>query len=230
MRVRTGPKQRDTGAGFTLVELLLAVALLVLLLGAMVYNFSGLQQNAQLDEGAQQMETLLRFASAQAANSGRQVQLSFEESVGDGVSAPLRNLRLLWEADPVARPGIFEPLGESQEYVQGLNDLIRIDSVHLLGSSDSEWTNASERLEEGANSTSTFAIFPAIGFFPDGSSDSAEIILASRSEEDSRRISLRLQGIIGSIRRKLVADELKAAQTESQLENGATGSPTNVKL
>lgn len=229
MRVRTGSKQRDTGAGFTLVELLLAVTLLLLLLGAIVYNFSGLQQNAQLNEGAQQMEALLRFASAQAANSGRQVQIAFEENVVDGMSTAPRNLRLLWEVDPVARPGVFEPLLTAEEYVRGINDLVSVEAVRLMESNDLDVVHSSEPLEQGTNSPSTPATLSAIGFFPDGSSDSAEIILASRAEDDTRRIVVRLQGITGSIRRKVVADEVKAVQAESQPERG-NESPTNVKL
>ena len=119
MDVRTGPKHRDTGAGFTLIELLLSVGLLVLLLGAIVFNFSGLQRGAQLNEGANQVEALIRFARAHASNSGHQVQISFEEDADDGSDVPLGNLRLLWEPDPVARPGFFEPLAEAGEYVRG---------------------------------------------------------------------------------------------------------------
>jgi hypothetical protein len=209
------------------VELLLAVTLLLLLLGAMVYNFSGLQQNAQLDEGAQQIEALLRFASAQAANSGRQVQISFEENVGEGATAS--NLRLLSEVDPVARPGVFEPLLAAEEYVRGINDLVSIEAVRLMESNDPEPAPSSEPLDQGTNSPSLPARLPAIGFFPDGSSDSAEIILASRAEEDARRIAVRLQGITGSIRRKVVVDEVKAVQAESQPER-SNELPANVKL
>ena len=222
MDVRTGPKQRDTGAGFTLVELLLSVALLVLLLGAIVFNFSGLQRGAQLDEGVTQVEALIRFARAHASNSGRQVQISFEEDVHDGFDVPLQNLRLLWEPDPVERPGFFEPLAEAGEYVRGLTDLISIESVRLVAGDSFEPTtaDASGVPNENAGDNSMVAAFPPIGFFPDGSSDSAEIIVASRSEEDSRRIAVRLQGITGSIRRKLVADELKTVEPETPAQSG----------
>ena len=227
MVVRTGPKHRDTGAGFTLLELLLAVALLVLLLGAMVYNFSGLQQNAQLDEGAQQFEALVRFASAYAANSGRQVEISFEEDVGNGLVVPLGNLRVLWESDPVARPGIFEPLAAAEEYLRSIGDLISIEDVRFVESNGPEWANAPEHLDEG--SSSMLVTFPPLAFFPDGSSDSAEIILASRSEDDSRRIAVRLQGITGSIRRRVVTDEIREASFQPEPSGGSSTS-ANFKL
>ena len=223
MDVRTGPKHRDTGAGFTLIELLLSVALLVLLLGAIVFNFSGLQRGAQLNEGANQVEALIRFARAHASHSGHQVQISFEEDADDGSDVPLGNLRLLWEPDPVARPGFFEPLAEAGEYVRGLTDLISIESVRLVAGDSFEPVAAdpSGAANEAAADSSIVAAFPPIGFFPDGSSDSAEIIVASRSEEDSRRIAVRLQGITGSIRRKLIADDLKTVVPETPAQPGA---------
>lgn len=217
MDVRTGPKHRDTGAGFTLIELLLSVALLVLLLGAIVFNFSGLQRGAQLDEGVNQVEALIRFARAHASNSGHQVQLSFEEETDDEFVQPLGNIRLLWEPDPVARPGFFAPLAEAGEYVRNLTDLISIESVRLVAgdSFEAAASDTSTAPSENAGDESTGAAFPSIAFFADGSSDSAEIIIASRSEEDSRRIAVRLQGITGSIRRKLIADELNAVEPET---------------
>ena len=223
MDVRTGPKHRDTGAGFTLIELLLSVALLVLLLGAIVFNFSGLQRGAQLNEGVNQVEALIRFARAHASNSGHQVQISFEENADDGSDVHLGNCRLLWEPDPVARPGFFEPLAEAGEYVRGLTDLISIESVRLVegNSFEAAASDTSTAPSENAGDKSTDAAFPSIGFFADGSSDSAEIIISSRSEEDSRRIAVRLQGITGSIRRKLIADELKSVKPETPAQPGA---------
>ena len=223
MDVRTGPKHRDTGAGFTLIELLLSVALLVLFLGAIVFNFSGLQRGAPLDEGVNQVEALIRFARAHASNSGHQVQISFADDSDDSSDVPLGNLRLLWEPDPVARPGFFVPLAEAGEYVRGLTDLISIESVRLVAGNSFEPTASGTLVapNENAGDKSTDVAFPSIGFFADGSSDSAEIIIASRSEEDSRRIAVRLQGITGSIRRKLIADELKPVEQETPAQPGA---------
>ena len=223
MDVRTGPKHRDTGAGFTLIELLLSVALLVLFLGAIVFNFSGLQRGAQLDEGVNQVEALIRFARAHASNTGHQVQISFEEDSDDGSDVPLGNFRLLWEPDPVARPGFFVPLAEAGEYVRRLTVLISIESVRLVAGNSFEATASgnSTAPSENVGDKSIDAAFPSIAFFADGSSDSAEIIISSRSEEDVRRIAVRLQGITGSIRRKLIADELKTVEPETPPQSAA---------
>lgn len=227
MNVRTGSTQRDTGGAFTLVELLLAVALLVLLLGAVVFNFSGFQRGAPLDEGVNQIEALIRYARAQAASSGKRLQLGFEESDDNTFVAANGPLRLLWEPDPIARPGLFEPLAEAEEYVRGLTELIRIESVRLIEGNNFEPNSddTSGVPDESVETGSILAPFPPVAFFPDGSSDSAEILVASRSEEDSRRIAVRLQGLTGTIRRKLIANELKAAEAESSAQPSGVRQP-----
>ena len=229
MNVRTGSTDRNTGRAFTLLELLLSVALLLLLLSAVVFNFSGLQRGAPLDEGANQIDALIRYARAQASSSGRQVRLAFEESPNNNLLAAKGQPRLLWETDPVSRPGLFEPLAEADEYVRGLNDLIRIEGVRLVEGDDfePESPDTTTALKEGAEVDPILATFPELAFFPDGSSDSAEILLSSRSEDDSRRVAVRLLGMTGSIRRKLIAEELKPVDSESRSQPEAAGKPAD---
>ena len=229
MDVRTGPEHHDSGAGFTLVELLLAVGLVLLLLSAVVFNFSGLQHGASLDEGANQIEALIRFARAHAANSGRQVQITFEEDIGDGLFIPLGNLSVIWEPDPVGRPGYFEPVTELQEYVNRITDLVSIEGVRLMenGGREPELTDAAAAPEPSAEGNAAPAIFPPIGFFPDGSSDSAEIIAASRSDEDARRFAVRIEGITGSIRRQRLSDEIKPGQSEFPVQSAESVTRAN---
>jgi prepilin-type N-terminal cleavage/methylation domain-containing protein len=83
-----GRRPSATGAGFTLVELVLTVALLLLLAGAVGYSFNSARQGTQLEEGAGQLESLFRFARAQSASTGRRVQVSFVEAGGGGGAPP----------------------------------------------------------------------------------------------------------------------------------------------
>ena len=55
MNIPAGRLSRKTIRGFSLVELLLAITLVLLMLGAVVFNFSSVQQGAELDEGATQI-------------------------------------------------------------------------------------------------------------------------------------------------------------------------------
>lgn len=232
MVTRSGRQHRTTGAGFTLVELLLAVVIVLLLLGAVIFNFSGLQRGAGLDEGANQVEALIRFARAHAANTGFQVQLHLQSGSEPSPGTSSAGVRLTFEPDPVARPGIVEPVLEAAEYLRGITDLVRIESVQLEPGSEREKTAEDPTITpEAAPEAHTTVGEVGVNFYPDGSSDSAEILLASRAETDHRQIRLQLQGVTGAIRRRRVdpAPENNGAEPAPRLplaENTLTSNPT----
>lgn len=221
---------REAGLGFTLVELLLTVALLFLLLGAIVFNFSNLQRGTELDEGAKQIESLLRFARAQAASVGRQVQINFEEDVGEGLTVPLGNLRLLWEPDPLGQPGHFVELPEAAHYVANITDLVSVDEVRLLSEDESGADAvASDKSDAVAMGEESEWSFPPVTFYPDGSTDSVEIVLSSRNEDDHRRLIIRLLGLTGAIQREWVTEETVPGEGESEVAP-KTPEPAAAKL
>ena len=200
-----GPHPHLTGRGFTLVELLLTLVLLLLLASAAVISFSTLLSGSELEEGAMQMEGLMRFARAHALNTGKKVQLVFEEQTSDGMTAPLGNVRVVWETDPVRFPGQMAELGEAVAMAQNVNSLVQIEDVRAIGDADSE------PIEQDDFS------FAPLTFYPDGSSESTEIILASRAQEETRRISIHVTGITGVIRRDWVAQPGEADILEEEL-------------
>lgn len=196
--------------GFTLIELLLTVVLLLVLIGAMVFNFSGLQTGAQLDEGAEQLESAIRYARAYAANTGCRVRLSFEEQVEEGASVPMGNIFASWEPDPLGKPGVYEPLQDVDLLLQSLLQVVEIDDVLPFDTAQTPAPQGSEgELEDEAS-----ASFAPITFYPDGSSDSAEIILAARAEEETRRMSVTIIGATGVIRRMILTDAASADEQE----------------
>jgi type II secretory pathway pseudopilin PulG len=245
---RNGRHGRLIWAAFTLVELLLTVVLLLLLLGAVVFNYSSLARGARLDHGAEQLETLFRFARSQAASTGRQVRIVFEnpssEGRGETHQAPSGRengppsssggagsiasrgtnapVMVVWEPDPYGAPGQFVPLREAQSYLEDILDLIEVIEVRLPGAKRPatavSWngysavaTNAiptvgSSPQDSAVPSDGTAVELtgaPAqVAFYPDGSSDSFEVIIGSQEPEDTRRLLLSLAGVTGRVQLK----------------------------
>jgi Tfp pilus assembly protein FimT len=208
--------------GFTLVELLLVVALLMLLVGAMIFNFSALLRGNQLQEGTTRLETLMRFARAQAANSGRKVQLVFSAESTNTPAATTGEVRATWEPDPLRQPGCFADLAEAQWHVQEINDMVQVESVKLLETkSATPVTDCPEDdVEDETGGSSTVKPMAPITFYPDGSSDSAEIIVAARSADEEQRMAVRLVGLTGSISHQLLSavDVADTASDTSPIE------------
>lgn len=258
LRFQSGRARRTTGRGFTLVELLLTLVLILLLAAAAVFNLSSLQRGARLDEGAAQFEALLRFARAQAASSGRIVQVVCEEasastSTSTNAAAAAASLgtnlvlSLRWEPDPLGAPGVFEPLPQTPTFLAALEDLVAVVNVHLLDGSSSTSPAApgfgspgsGPATSSGTNSTVILAgdestpvsdasqsplLPPAITFYPDGSSDSAEFVIISQDEEDPRRLAIRLAGLTGAIQRHRVPREGEPPEAVEEEESDSAGS------
>lgn len=203
--------------GYTLVELLLAVVLVLALLGAVVYNFSSGNRTARLDEGATQVEALFRFARAHAAGTGKQVRILFPEAeTGDNAEllaaeAPGATVRVTSELDPIGAPGVFTDVPAAANYVTSISDLVSIQQVQAGEPAAENSAESVAPLAEPGNEAapapeSPRSAFSSVTFYPDGTGDSVELVLASRSDEDARRFSVRVTGITGSIRRQLVGD------------------------
>lgn len=203
-----GCRRSQARSGFTLVELLLVVALILMLVGALVFNFSNLMRGNPLAEGTTQLETLMRFARAHAANSGRKVQLVFNGEPTNALAASTGEVRATWEPDPLRQPGSFMDLAETFWHVQQINDLVHVESVKLLDSSTACPPPIVGEEENESSDGLPAKAFAPITFYPDGSSDSAEIIVAARSFEEDQRMAVRLVGITGSISHQLLSADL----------------------
>lgn len=234
----TGRRHHATGTGFTLIELVLTVVLLLLLAGAAVFNFNSAQRGAQLEEGAGQVESLFRFARAQAAGTGRRVLVRFGSEMPGAAAADSTNavaepsgIQVLWEPDPLTEPGKFVPLPEAAAFAEHLNELVRFEATPpdpFSGATNDLSATVTTVADDAAVSSATAlpvsdsatggtnGVPAAIVFYADGSSDSADFQLASVEPEDRRRVRLILAGLTGTVRRKWIAPESDAGLTSEE--------------
>jgi prepilin-type N-terminal cleavage/methylation domain-containing protein len=217
-------KLRHPRAGFTLLELLLVVALLTLFGTAAVLNLAPLWRTAPLEEGVGRLEGLLRFARAEAAQQGRRVRLQLNPSPiphaypGPGLglgAAETPSVQVQWEPEPLRQPGVFVANPSTASIARSVGELVRVESVRRFDSDD-----PSSPDQAPASAASDFAgspdddtipalegslagpdAWPPINFYPDGSSDSAEILLAVADPSDTRRMLVRWNGVSGTTER-----------------------------
>lgn len=218
-RIRALPRQ--SGAAFTLVELLLATALLMLLVGAIAFNFNSLRQGQSLDEGATQFEALIRLARAHAAASGRPVHMglvSADSSTNAAAASPSPSgsnalvLVVVTQPDPLRRPEFFQPLPATLYLLGQLGELVRLEIpipdpalMEAPDLSDDPMAGDGSPFGSGTNSPASDSAFtPFLTFQPDGSSGPADFILHSQDPEDPRRIHIRLDALTGTLRRRYV--------------------------
>lgn len=200
--------------GFTLLELLLVVVLLLLFSSAAVMNITPLWRNAPLEEGVGRLEGLLRFARAEAAQQGRRVRLQLSPAThpAGSVNPEPTSLQVQWEPEPLLQPGVFVHNLTTAAMARSLNELVRVESIRHLGPDGgeppphAEDPNADHPPHPDATGLpqTEVAIAPPdepchpITFYPDGSSDSAEILLAMVDPADSRRMLVRWNGLNGT--------------------------------
>jgi len=200
---------------------------MLMLAGAVIFNFGQMDRNARLEEGTTQLETLFRFARAQAANTGRQVKIVFDEAKPPGeVSTALPSqaqtvvstntgMQALWEPDPIDFPGQFEPLPGAAPLVERVNDLVQVLSTRQPGADEGQTngalTDAGLLQLQTAGSNSMTSVdggadcLPPVICYPDGSSDSVRLVLGAADREDKRLMVVTLSGLTGALRHRLAA-------------------------
>lgn len=185
-------------AGVTLVELILALALVVLLAAVAVMAVTPWQRQAALREGTERFATLLRALQAESAGTGRRMRLVFPQAAGQAAAS----MAVQWEPQPLERPGAFEPYRGALWRAGDPSELVVVVRCRLAGPDGDRWG------EEDA--------FAPILFHPDGSSDWADVSLASRHARDTRRAVVQLNGLTGTIRWTLYADDQYEQPMEEQ--------------
>jgi len=184
-RSATSDKRQATGAGFTLLEIVLCVALLVLLFSLATFNYMNWSKSRKLEEGRVRMETLVRLCRSESCNLGKRIELATDDEGAIVVRV---------EANPIGEPNVFVPL-ENSWAQNAPNDLVRVVRSELVGTSS--WRLIQRKNDEQLSEDGE-PLNP-VTFFPDASSDSAEIELRQVDREDGLHVLITINGLTGEI-------------------------------
>jgi Tfp pilus assembly protein FimT len=223
------PQPRRENRAYSLVELLLTTTLLLLFAGVGVVSLGPMAKGSGLDEGTLRFETMLRFARAQAANSGKRVRVNFvQDAYQVAYTGQLSRVQMTWEPNPATEPEVFQELTATQWGVDQVNETVGVQAVRIVDAEEAppapEQDMAIERTVPADAGPEEPVAPPSITFNPNGSSDSAEITLADRTTDDERRVVVRVEGFTGSITH---AESDKDGETTSNLSepDEPTGPP-----
>ena len=201
---------RPVRGGFTLLEIVLVLSLLVLLAGLTLTSYLGTLESLRISEHATRMAALLRAARAEAAITGRRFRLSFDPETTQPIVA--------FEPDALAEPGTFVPYNVWWVKQARLEEGIRVLECRRTGASDF--------VEAGADTPSARedeAELAEVTFYPDGSSDSVRIVLTSDDEDRPWYAEVTLNGVDGTIHTREFDPE---AEDEEPIEEPAEPSET----
>ncbi|MCK4624935.1 MAG: GspH/FimT family pseudopilin [Phycisphaerae bacterium] len=177
------PSLPATETGFTLLEMVLAVALVVMLSGVFIVVFSGSLSKAQTDAASGRIASLLRSTRAEAALAGRRFRLTFDTDTDQPI--------VTIERDGLGEPGAFTAYKAWWIEQSLLPEGITVAACELSGESTPDETDKFETDEQDDPDEITF--------MPDGSSDSARIVLTSDEKEHPWAVEITLNGIDGTI-------------------------------
>lgn len=225
-------KVRRGQRGYSLVELLLTLSLLLLFTGLAVVSLDPLNQRSGVTEGAIRFETLLRYARAEAEHSGKRVRLNFVQDTNQFEtaaqivtntvdSASLNHVELTWEPNPITAPDVFQTLVTIQWGVDQANEMVAVSAVKLIDNTETQPASDDQTppADETLPTDALPGLPPSITFNPNGSCDSAEITLADRAGREDHNVVLRLEGFTGSIWRLEPSDKDAADTPDPQAQN-----------
>lgn len=204
--LRGGRRGGGQAGGFTLVEVVVTIALLVVLAGVGALSFTNWFSSERLPAAANRVESLLRLARAEAAARGKRVRLEFRQ---DAASASPR-ATFTWEPEPLAEPGQYVPFTAASWTADLGEDLARFTRCERTG--DSALNMAT--FGGGAEVTSSDGRpLQSVTFQPDGTCDSAVIELVSGEDSDLRTAVITLDSASGEVAvQVLTPTEMNAQQ------------------
>ena len=174
---------RPVCGGFTLLELVIAISMLVTITAVIVVSGAGSSDRRKFQYAVDRLETTLRMARAEAANKARRIRLAFNEET--------RLPEILWEPEPLTAPQQFEPYADCTWRSRLPKNRISVTRCRTIGPDgkpiDTAPTSVSDDNEDDQE-------MQTITFTPDGTSDSVLIEVESTDLENKLRAAIKLDG------------------------------------
>lgn len=162
----------------TFTELLLVMLLFLMFAVIMVKFSSNSSSNkAQLNEGVDQLTSLLRYSKAIAQQTGKMVVVTFPHTA-TGDAAELATTNSTVEVTVEAEYSGFVELPAATTMAASIDELIKVVELHNTSKPQS------------------------IVFYPDGSSDDALLVIYSLNDNDQRRSTIKLNSLNGTIKQQ----------------------------
>lgn len=134
LSVRRSQRLERVRAGFTIIEMVLVIALLLLLSSLVVPVFTGELERRRLNDSIEQLQNAIAITRAHAMNDGLRYRLrwpeeeAYEEALESGKTLqPVIEV----EAKPLEEPGEFTPVKELWAQVEPLHSGIQVTEVRL---------------------------------------------------------------------------------------------------
>ncbi|MCL2701276.1 MAG: hypothetical protein FWE88_06235 [Phycisphaerae bacterium] len=191
-------------SAFTLIEVVLTIALLTLLFSLAAFNYLGWGKSRKLEEGKSRLESLVRLCRAESCNLGKRIELAIDEEGAIVIRV---------EADPIGEPNVFVPL-EAGWAKNPPNDLVRVVRSELLGTSSWRLIQRGGDEELGEDDQP----MNPITFFPDATSDSAEIEFRQADREDGLHLLVTINGLTGELSSQIFMPLTEEEKARAQWE------------
>ena len=187
---------------FTLMEILVALAVMVLLIGAVTFMTQAGRRGQLLQDAGQRWATAFRMARAESSLRGKRIQLVFVESESDDVTIMTPVFQI--ETDPLGAPNQFTTISD------GWASRLNVAGIHVSRCLLDDTT-----AEEAEHET--------VLFYPDGSSDSASLRLRHDDPDQTRVIVVHLDGMTGKVDVEQTLEEFLDEDADEEADEGDEG-------
>lgn len=203
--------QPVTRNAFTLLEVLMVVALLAVVAAIAWPDFWQAKRSEELDESARRMKTLVQMCRAQAMNESRRYRVSFRE---DG------SIKVTRQRDPILAPHEYFRFRDDWANLPFLLEHVWVDALLPLSEGpppielEDELIEFEEFDDEPTPITELEYAYE-LNFEPDGVSNSLRWILR---DEDGHGLQLTLDGRLGRVQVEAVEKLMDEPERPEPLE------------